>query len=160
MVTMVKILALVLSLSLGVAVLSHAQSTGGETPADFPQPIYVPEKSLNVYDKSTISSGFGSYRKTGSTLGSYQKRKSNAELNKPTKKEKKEKKKANNNSFNAFNTAEGPAPYVPPTAKNEVGKRGSFYVWVDENGVRHVTNYLSSVPLKEQIEQNLLEKAP
>jgi len=159
MVTMVRTLAMALSLSLGMAVLSHAQSTGGETPADFPQPIYVPEKSLNVYDKSTISSGFGSYRKTGSTLGSYQKRKSNVELNKPTKKREKKKNKANN-SFNAFNTAEGSAPYVPPTAANEVGKRGSFYVWVDKNGVRHVTNYLSSVPLKEQIEQNLLEKAP
>lgn len=148
-----KILALGALLALGLPLFSVAQTTGGSTPGDFPQPIVVPYQDLDIYEQSTINSRFGEYRDTSSTLGKRQQRRSNVELNKPTEREE----EAEEEALPA--APERAAPYEAPAGPAAESKPGDFYRWVDEDGTVHITNNISLVPREQQIEQGLLESA-
>ncbi len=161
--TLGRILALGVLLAFGFYLLADAQTTGGSTPSDFPQPIVVPYKNLDLYEKSTLNSRFGRYRDTSSTLGSREKRRSNVELNKPLEKKEEE---AKEEGVEEGEELIPPAAELattlnkPPAAPAGVSKSGTFYQWVDENGVVHITNNISLVPREERIRKGLFENPP
>ena len=138
---------------------AFAEDPSLPTPADFPQPMVFPYEDLDVFEMSTLGGGGLGPRKTTSTLQRRIEKKSNVEVNAEIKKRLEERRQKLAESAEKRAEAEtqglGEAPTrtasMPSLAPRTPRKSGTYYVWTDENGVVHVSNTLTGVPLKEQM---------
>ncbi len=122
--------------------------------------FYRLKEDLTTFEMSTLarSTEYG-YAKEGSTLGTRTKRPSNIQVNNLG-----EKKQGNENAERTNKKATIGLPEAAVGYKNSNGVGSSFsvydsgpihiggsiYMWVNENGVLHLTNNLGSVPFKHQ----------
>ena len=134
---------------------AFSQSTEGEsTTGDSQQPAvnrgeseppwyyYWPDENLNPFGLSSLGNEGG-----GSTLGKSTERRSNLQVNPPTREQ---------NQYDVQGDDITKTPPVEDTLSSQesiqIGspsrpaKKGPIYQWVDEKGVKHVTNDIGSVP--------------
>lgn len=177
---MMKTLLFVFAALISFNTYSISQTTGGgqtpqqpapapqnQQPSDYPDYIVSPKEDLNPYGMSSIgeSTTGSEFREGAGTLGTTQKRPSNLDVNKQNQEKRKEQKETTADQTGEKATPETEIDYEAayPSEKYTDVKSGpvktKIYKWTDDQGVKHVTNDLGSVPpqymdqVKEQLEK-------
>lgn len=172
-----KFMFVILTVLISFTFYSYSQTTGGgqtpppqsaPQPSDYPDYIVKPSEDLNPYGLSSIgeSTTGNEYREGAGTLGTTQKRPSNIDVNKQMQEKQKEQKEASMEQSGEESTPETGIDYdtaYPSEKYTDVRSspvKTKIYSWTDDQGVKHVTNDLGSVPpqymdqVKEQLEKD------